>query len=83
MPKIAIVHDDLVQWGGAERVLLAIAELFPEAPIYTSVVDFNNSAIYRNFKNKKIVTSFIQKIPGWRSLYKLCLPLYPFAFDTS
>ena len=34
--KIAIVYDDLIQFGGAERLLLAVHELWPNAPIYTS-----------------------------------------------
>lgn len=79
--RIALVHDDLVQWGGAEKVLLAISEMFPEAPIYTSVFDKNNPLIADKFKNKKIRTSFLQKIPGWRSLYRPLLPLYPLAFE--
>lgn len=79
--KVALVHDDLVQWGGAERVLLAISELFPDAAIFTSVVDYSNSLISQNFKDKKIVTSFIQKIPGWKGLYRPLLPLYPIAFE--
>lgn len=79
--KVALVHDDLVQWGGAERVLLAIAELFPDAPIYTSVFDNNNEFLSEKFRGKQIKTSFMQKIPGWKSLYKMLLPLYPIAFE--
>lgn len=79
--RVAIVHDDLVQWGGAERVLLGICEIFPDAPIYTAVFDYNNFLLLKNFVKKKIVTSFLQKIPGWRSLYKALLPLYPIAFE--
>lgn len=79
--KVALVHDDLVQWGGAEKVLSVLAEIFPEAPIYTSVFDQNNPLIKEKFKNKQIITSFIQKIPGWRSFYRPLLPLYPIAFE--
>ncbi len=79
--KVAIVHDDLVQWGGAERVLLAMSETFPDAPIYTSVFDRSNPLLNNAFGNKKVVTSFIQKIPGWKSFYKAFLPLYPIAFE--
>lgn len=79
--RVALVHDDLVQWGGAERVLLGISDLFPDAPIYTSVYDDSNSQIKAKFGSKKIVTSFLQKIPGWRNLYKALLPLYPLAFE--
>ncbi|MEK6808074.1 MAG: glycosyltransferase family 4 protein, partial [Nanoarchaeota archaeon] len=79
--RVAIVHDDLVQWGGAERVLLGLTEIFPDAPIFTSVYDPDNLVLKRHFVNKKIVTSFLQKIPGWGSLYKILLPFYPLAFE--
>lgn len=79
--KIALVHDDLVQWGGAERMLLALAELFTDAPIYTSVFDRDNLLLSEKFKGKKIVTSFLQKIPGWKWFYRAFLPLYPLAFE--
>lgn len=78
--RVAIVHDDIVQWGGAERVLLAITEIYPDAPIFTSLYDEKNPRL-KQFRNKKIITSFMQKIPGWRSLYKILLPLYPAAFE--
>lgn len=79
--KIAIVHDDLVQWGGAERVLSAISDLFPEAPIYTAVFDQKNKLLGSQFKGKKVITSFIQKIPFWKSLYKPLFFLHPIAFE--
>jgi glycosyltransferase involved in cell wall biosynthesis len=79
--KVALVHDDLVQWGGAEKVLAAISEMFPDAPIFTSVWDKKNQLLNSRFQNKKIITSFIQKIPGWRNLYRPLLPLYPIAFE--
>ncbi len=79
--KVAIVHDDLVQWGGAERVLTAISEIYPYAPIYTSVFDSSNKLLMMHFKDKTIITSFLQKIPGWKSFYKGLLPLYPIVFE--
>lgn len=79
--RVAIVHDDLVQWGGAERVLLGLSEIYPDAPIYTSVYDGDNESLSRLFGSKKIVTSFLQKIPGWKNLYKVLLPFYPLAFE--
>lgn len=78
--KVAIIHDDLVQWGGAERVLLGLCEIYPNAPIYTSVFDRDNPLLSL-FKQKKMVTSFLQKIPGWKFFYKTMLPLYPIAFE--
>lgn len=78
--RVAIVHDDLMQWGGAERVLLAISEIYPDAPIFTSVYDYENSLL-KGFASKKIITSFLQDIPGWKLFYKAFLPLYPIAFE--
>ncbi len=79
--RVAIVHDDLVQWGGAERVLLGLSEIYPDAPIYTSLYDRNNKTLKQMFGSKKIVTSFLQKLPGWRRLYKVLLPFYALAFE--
>ena len=79
--KVALVHDDLVQWGGAERVLEGLCEIFPDAPIFTSVCDFDNKSLSCLTGSGKIVTSILQKIPGWRKLYKALLPLYPLAFE--
>lgn len=79
--RVAIIHDDLVQWGGAERMLEGICEIYPDAPIYTSVFDRGNKELVKRFGHKKVVTSFLQKIPGWKSLYKTLLPLYPIAFE--
>lgn len=79
--RVAIVHDDLVQWGGAERVLEGIAEVFPDAPIYTSVFDNQDITLGQKFGSRKVITSFLQKIPGWRKMYKVFLPLYPIAFE--
>lgn len=78
---VAIIHDDLVQWGGAERMLLGLTEIYPDAPIYTSVFDRTNITLLHNFGTKKIITSFLQKIPGWKTLYKVLLPFYPIAFE--
>lgn len=79
--KVALVHDDLMQWGGAERVLLGISQIYPDAPIYTSLYDSSNEILRQHFEQKKVITSFLQKIPGWRSLYKAFLPFYPLAFE--
>lgn len=79
--KVALVHDDLMQWGGAERVLLGLSDIFPDAPIFTSVFDYSNFWLWQKFGKKKVVTSFLQKIPGWKTLYKTLLPFYPIAFE--
>ena len=79
--RVAIVHDDLVQWGGAERALQGLCEIFPDAPIYTSVYDKNNLKLKESFGGKKIITSFLQNIPAWKKLYKALLPFYPISFE--
>lgn len=79
--RIAIVHDDLVQWGGAERVLEGLCKIYPDAPIFTSIYDSSNEQFSKRFGNKKILTSFLQYIPGWKSFYRQLLPLYPIAFE--
>ena len=66
------MHDYLNEFGGAERVLLALSEMFPRAPIYTAFYK-KNSEGYKRFKGKKIITSFVQKIPGFAG--KLHSPL--------
>lgn len=77
--KVAIVHDWLTNYGGAERVLQAICSLFPDAPIYTVVYDKKKMEKY--FKGKTIYTSYIQKIPFGIKKYTTYLPLLPGAVE--
>ncbi len=79
--KVAIVHDDLMQWGGAERVLLGISEIFPDAPIYTTLFNKDHKILKEKFRDRKIKTSFLQKIPFIKSLYKPLFFLHPIAFE--
>src|SRR3989344_490116 len=60
--KVALVHDYLNEFGGAERVLLALSEIWPKAPIYTAFYK-EGSPAYERFKGKKVITSWAQKIP--------------------
>lgn len=68
MPKIAIVHDWLTNMGGAERVVLAMHEAFPDAPIYTSVYE-PDALAKQHFDGLDIRTTWLQKLP--RPLRKL------------
>jgi glycosyltransferase involved in cell wall biosynthesis len=77
--KIAIVHDYLNQYGGAERVLECFMDLFPNAPIYTMIADLTKMP--ERFKNADIRTSFIQSIPFSKDHYKKMLPLFPIAVE--
>jgi glycosyltransferase involved in cell wall biosynthesis len=77
--KVAIAHDYLNQMGGAERVVLAFHEIFPDAPIYTSIYD--PGRVDAAFQQMNIRTSFMQKLPLVKKHHQPFLPLYPFAME--
>ena len=58
--QVALVHDDLMRRGGAERVCLNFHKAFPDAPIYT--LAYNSQKTYPEFSNCKIHTSWFSKI---------------------
>jgi len=76
--RVALLHDYLNQAGGAERVLLALSELFPDAPIYTLIHDKKRLT---GFDDKSIKTSFLQKMPFASSKIRWYLPLMPVAVE--
>lgn len=76
--RVAIVHDDLLQWGGAERVVKAISEIWPKAPIFTSVADPNIKA--KHFPKTTIVESPIKYIPYIGKMRRMLFPVYPLGF---
>jgi glycosyltransferase involved in cell wall biosynthesis len=78
--RVAIVHDYLNQYGGAERVLEAFHELFPDAPVYTSLYD--PEAMPEQYRRWDIRTSFMQRLPGWRTQFRRYFLLYPTAFES-
>ncbi len=79
--KVALVHDFLNQWGGAERVLKKLSDIFPEAPIYTILYEKQN--LHGELANKNIKTSFLQKWPSFlRKRYHYFLPLLPTVPET-
>lgn len=62
--KIAIVHDYLIDFGGAEQVLLALHEIYPTAPIYTLILDKNGlGESWKSFEKTKIKTSWFNRLP--------------------
>lgn len=77
--KIALVHDYLVQYGGAERVLECFTEIYPEAHIYTIMHD--KDLMHGVFENKKIHTSFLQKFPFARRRHRIFPLLMPSAIE--
>lgn len=84
--KVALVHDYLNEYGGAERVLEALCEIWPKAPIYTSFYKKGSTA-YERFKTKDIRTSWAQKVPFFASYLhsplRFLAPLIWGSFDFS
>ncbi|MFH1542543.1 MAG: glycosyltransferase [bacterium] len=78
--RVAIVHDYLNQFGGAERCVQALHEIFPEAPIFTSIYD--EQRMPAGFRRMDIRTSFMQKIPFVFRFFKWYLLFYPLAFES-
>ncbi len=76
--KIALVFDWMTNPGGAEKVNLMLAKMFPEAPIFTSI--FNKNAL-PEFKDSAITTSFIQKLPFAKTKHQLYLGFMPYAYE--
>jgi glycosyltransferase involved in cell wall biosynthesis len=77
--RVAIVHDYLTELGGAERVLEAICELFPHAPIYTLIYD--KKATGGIFEGRRIHTSFLQRFPFSRRRHRNYAWLMPMAVE--
>lgn len=77
--KVAIVHDWLVSYAGADRVVDCMHHVFPDAPIYTLVYDKEKMPTW--FRDYDIRTTWIQKLPFATKLYKKLLPLMPGAFE--
>jgi glycosyltransferase involved in cell wall biosynthesis len=78
--KVAIVYDRVNKFGGAERVLLALHEMFPDAPLYTSVYKKEKAKWAEVFP--KIYTSYLQNIPILRNYHEIIGWLMPLAFES-
>ncbi len=78
--RVAIVHDYLNQKGGAERVVGVLHEMFPKAPIFTSIVD--HESLWPELAEADIRPSWMQKLPGWKNHFKKFLLLYPKAIES-
>src|SRR3989344_1596907 len=82
--RIALVHEYLNQFGGAERLLQVLSSIFPNAPIYTLFYD--EEATGKVFKGREVRTSFLQKAPfikGKHTLFPLLMPIAIEQFDFS
>lgn len=76
VPRIAIAHDYLTQRGGAERVVLAMARAFPDAPIYTTL--YEPDLTFPEFADHDVRSASINRW-GWaRRNHRALLPIFPF-----
>jgi hypothetical protein len=77
--RVALVHDWLTGMRGGEKVLEAIAEIHPQADIFTLV--HVKGSVSPAIESRRIRTSFIQRLPAAGRLYRHYLPLVPMAVE--
>jgi glycosyltransferase involved in cell wall biosynthesis len=79
-PRVALVHDFLLDVRGAERVFMELCRMWPDAPIYTAVYDEEGTE--GRFSHRTVHGSFLQRLrPSARS-FRALLPLYPAAIES-
>ncbi|MEK7597826.1 MAG: glycosyltransferase [Patescibacteria group bacterium] len=85
--KVALAHDQLREFGGAERVLVSLKKIFPQADIYTTTFDLNSLGSHKNLiKDWKVYVSWFGKIPFLNKFYspfRFLTPLIWESFDFS
>jgi glycosyltransferase involved in cell wall biosynthesis len=77
--RVAIVHYWFVRNGGGERVVEALAEMFPQADLFCLFAE--PETMTPRLRRHRLTTSFLQRIPGARRWYKQLLPLHPLAIE--
>ncbi len=77
--RVALVYDRVTKWGGAERVLMALHRLWPDAPLYTAVYDKKRAQWADEFK---VIPSFLQYIPLANRLHEFLPWITPMAFES-
>jgi glycosyltransferase involved in cell wall biosynthesis len=78
--RVALVHDFLVDVRGAERVFLALCDLFPQADLFTAVYDEQGTE--GRFAHRTVNTSFLQRLRPNARTFRALLPLYPSAMES-
>src|SRR4051794_5519629 len=78
-PRVALVHDFLLDVRGAERVFLALCDLYPDADLFTAVYD--EIGTEGRFSNRNVHTSFLQRTKPTARTFRAMLPLYPYAIE--
>ena len=79
-PRVAIVHDWLVTYAGAERVLAEMLRVLPGAELF-AVVDFLPESERDFLEGRAVSTSFIQRLPAAQKRYRQYLPLMGVAIE--
>ncbi|HVY81103.1 MAG TPA: glycosyltransferase [Steroidobacteraceae bacterium] len=77
--RVALVHYWLVNWRGGEKLFKAIADMFPDADIYTHVAD--PKLLAQELPQRKVITTFIARLPRARRYYQKYLALMPMALE--
>src|SRR4029079_13528087 len=78
--RVALVHEFLLDLRGAERVFLAMCEVWPEADIFTAV--YNEDGTEGRFSHRNVHTSFLQRLGPSARTFRASLPLYPAAIES-
>jgi glycosyltransferase involved in cell wall biosynthesis len=78
--RVALIHDWLTGMRGGEKVLEALCDLYPEAPIYTLI--HVPGTVSKKIESHPIHTSFLQRMPMVRKHYRNYLPLFPSAIES-
>ncbi len=79
-PRVALVHDFLLDLRGAERVFAAICDAWPDADVFTAVYDERGTE--GRFAHRDVRTSFLQKLRPTARTFRPLLPLYPYAIES-
>ncbi len=81
--KIAIVHDQLQEFGGAERVLVSLKKIYPQADVFTSFYNPDTLGVHaKEFKNWNIITSWADKVPFLKKLYSPLRFITPWIWES-
>src|ERR687886_116640 len=79
-PRVALVHDFLLDLRGAERVFLEMCAMWPDADVYTAVYD--GAGTEGRFADRAVRTSFLQRLGPTARNFRALLPLYPAAIES-
>jgi glycosyltransferase involved in cell wall biosynthesis len=79
-PRVALVHDFLLDVRGAERVFIELCEMWPAADVYTAIYDERGTE--GRFAGREVHTSFLQRVHPSASTFRVLLPFYPAAIES-